>query len=372
MGFSVDTATLGGLPSLLDRLGDDAHASRLHLVKHTDLAGGEGLLNLILGSHRALVAEVKDFFGTVEGKLAAPLSTGVRVAVNYYRQTDAAAAAAFDATLPATTVGGLPTMIGGGPGSFGDRAEPQDALVPPRDYSGTFELEHLFPPLLSPGGMSRDVVWRVTALGTTLGACDRPIDPYIECVRPFVGDWAGFRACADVFEHLAVATERMSANVYSGAIGVQSCWQGNAADGCRGVLVRTERALAAAANPLRLLAERYKTVAEKTHDIAGKVAGLLVEAVDYAAMALLAVALAGVTGKTIVGGIAFSALAIERIVKCVETLHRIALCVKAATEVVLLGMKAAKGLNIVSTDLSLPSLPSGAAALPSTSNHRPI
>jgi hypothetical protein len=257
-----------------------------------------------------------------------------------------------------------------GPGAFSDRAEPQAALAAPPDYSEAFDPKRLFSSFLSPAGMSRDVIWKVTGLGVKLGVCDRPIDPYLECVRPFVGDWAGFRACADVFDHLGTVSERMGWNVYGGTVSTEVSWHGNASDGCRDVLMRAERALSGAETPLRTLSERYKTVAEKTHDIAEKVAGLLVEAVDYAVMALLSIGLAGLTVKTVIGGIAFSALAIERVIKCVETLHQIALCVKAATEIVLLGMKAAHGLNLIAPDLAMPALPTGEPTLPSSGTRK--
>jgi hypothetical protein len=372
MGFAVDTVALAGLPGLLDRLADDARAGRAYAVKHTDLPGGEGLLNLILGTHREVVGKVTGFFDGVEGGFADRMSTRVQMAINYYRRADAAAAAALDATMPAVRSAGMPTMAGAGPGSFTDRAVPQAALVPPPDYAGTFDLEQTFPSLLSPVGMSREVIWKVTGFGVKLGLCDRPIDPYIEFVRPFVGDWAGFRACADVFDRLGTAAERMGWNVHGAASGTQASWHGNAADGCRDVLMQGERALSGVERPLRMLSERYKEVAEQTHDIAGKVAGLLAEAVDYALMAVLAIGLAGLTAETVVGGIAFSALAIERVIRCVETLHLVAGCVKAATEVVLLGMKAARGFNVIAPDLALPALPSAAPAMPSTGNHQPV
>jgi hypothetical protein len=372
MGFSVDTTALAGLPGLLDRVADDARASRAYAVTHTDLRGGEGLLNLVLGTHRELVSRVERFFGAVEADFADRMSTRVRVAINYYRRTDAAAAAALDATLPAGRPAAAPAMIGAPPGSFADLAEPQAALVPPPDHSAAFDFERLFPPLLSPAGMSREVIWTVTGFGVKLGVCDRPIDPYIEFVRPFAGDWAGFRACADVFDRLGTASERMGWNVYGGAVGAGASWRGNASDGCYAALMAGERALSGAENPLRMLSRRYKTVADKTHDVAGKVAGLLVEAVDYALMAVLAMGLAGATAKTVIGGIAFSALAIERVIRCVETLHRVALFVKAATEIVLLGMTAAKGFNVIAPNLTLPTLPAAAPALPQSAGRRPV
>jgi len=373
MEFSVDTASLAGLPKLLDRLGDDARASRVYLRTHTDLGwAGEGLINALKGGHVAAVRKVQRFFETVEGQLAGRMSTNVQVAVNYYRRTDLSAAAALDATVPRAPAAGLPAMVGAGPGSFADRAEPQTCLVPPRDYSADFGLEQLFAPWFSPVGIARELIWKVTGLAVTLGILDRPIDPFIEFVRPFVGDWAGLRACAEVFERLGAASVYMGWNVHGGALSTHGSWNGNAADGCRNVLSRAEAALSGAESPLRELAQQYKDVAEKTHDIAGKVAGLLVEALDWAVIAMAEYTAAGLTAETVVGGVVFYGLAIMSITRCAEVLRDIATLVKAAAEIVLLADKSVHGFNIITPDVNLPGVPAAAPVLPDVSARKPI
>lgn len=372
MGFTVDTAALAGLPKLLDRLGDDARAGHVYLSKYTNLHGGEGILNRLLGGHREVVAKVGKFFTTVEGPVAGRLSTEVQIAVNYYRRTDISTAAVFDATLPAVQVAGLPVVAGAGPAGFGDRVEPQSALVPPKDYSGTFGLEQTFPPLLSPAGMAREVIWKVTELATRLGILDRPYDPYMEYVRPFVGDWAGLRACADVFEHLGTAARDMSTNVYGAAIGTRIAWQGNASDSCQNVLKKTEIALREADAPLGKLAEQYKDVAERTHKIASEVAGLLVEATDLAVIALAEVAAAAATSPTIVGGIAFGAATAITVAECIKVLHQIAMLVKTATEIALLADKGMHGFNLIDPDVPMPELSTPGPTVPSSGVRKPI
>jgi uncharacterized protein YukE len=372
VGFSVDAVALAGLPKMLDRLSDDARAAHVYLSKHTNLHGAEGILNLLVGGHREVVAKVGKFFTTVEGPVAGRLSTEVQIAVNYYRRTDISAAAALDATLPAVQVAGLPVIAGAGPVGFVDRVEPQASLVPPKDYSSAFGFERTFPPILSAGGTAREVIWKVTELATKLGICPRPYDPYLEYVRPFVGDWAGLRACAEVFEHLGATSQQMGTNVYGAAIGTKAAWQGNASDSCQNVLKRTEIALREADAPIGKLAEQYKEVAENTHKIAESVAGLLVEATDLAVVALAEAAAAAVTSPTVVGGVVFGAATAITLVECIKVLHQIAMLVKTAAELAILADRGMRGFNLIDPDVSLPELTPAGSIVPSSGARKPI
>lgn len=46
-----------------------------------------------------------------------------------------------------------------------------------------------------------------------LGLIPRPIDPWEEIAKPWVGDWAGLRAAADVLNNVRWATNDVGINI---------------------------------------------------------------------------------------------------------------------------------------------------------------
>lgn len=329
MSFTVDVAALAGLPPLLDRLAEDARAGRAYEDKNTQLDAGEGIFNLVLGGHRTAVAQVDAFFDAVN-TAAGQESGRVKGALDRYRSTDLAAAADLDAAMP--TVSGVPWLPPGpeGGANFGDRSEPQSCLAPPHDYSGDYDFEMKWYSYLSPTSYVRELIWEVTGLAVRLGIIDRQIDVFIEWLKPWLGDWAGFRACADVHEQLGKETVAMSANVRSGALDSQFAWTGNAADGCRRDLHKIATALTQAEPKLNELSAEYKNVAESTHELAESVAGLLVVAIDLAILALADLEAAIATSETIVGGVVFGAATAVSIMRLVETSGQILDSIKIA------------------------------------------
>ena len=69
---------------------------------------------------------------------------------------------------------------------------------------------------VSPTAFGRQVIITATEVGAVLGICPR-WDPYEAVLKPLTGDWSGFRACADVFDHLAEAVGDMAGNLDVGA-----------------------------------------------------------------------------------------------------------------------------------------------------------
>jgi hypothetical protein len=329
MSFTVEVAALAGLPPLLDRLGEDARAGRAYEDKNTQLSGGEGIFNLVLGGHHAAVAKVDAFFDAVSG--AAGQEAGrVRKAVSAYQRTDLAAAARLDATVPANAdTSWLPDEPSGSRG-FIDRAEPQNLLTRPRDYSSEYAFEMKWYSYLSPTSYVRELIWEVTSLATRLGICDRPIDVFIEWLKPWLGDWAGLRACADVHEQLGKSAIAMSGNVRSGASDLNFAWTGNAANASRRDLHVIDTALQQAEPKLRELSGEYKSVAESTFKLAEAVSGLLVVAIDLAVMALLELEAAAATSPTVVGPVAFGAAAAATVWRIIDIASKIFDCIKTA------------------------------------------
>ena len=132
------------------------------------------------------------------------------------------------------------------------------------------------------------LIWEVTSLASRLGICDRPIDVFIEWLKPWLGDWAGFRACADVHERLGQVNRRHELPTSAAAPSTPSSPGPATPPTAAGVTSATPEPPCSRREPkLDELSAEYKSVAESTHKLAESVAGLLVVAIDLAVMALL-------------------------------------------------------------------------------------
>lgn len=354
MGFSVDVAALAGLPRQLDRLGEDAAAGRDYVDRHTQLGAGEGIINLVLGGHREATKQVSQFFHTLDSA-AKGQSTGLGSALISYRSTDLAAAAAFDDKLP--VIAWPTTEPDMGSLGFADRGEPQNVMTAPPDYSGEYRFEMKWHSYLSPTSHVRNVIWEATGLAAKLGIGQRPIDIFVEWLKPWLGDWAGFRACADVHRNLAVAALTMSANVRSGSIDAQFVWTGNAADASRRDLANIGDALNRANTKLDELSAEYISVAENTYKLAEAVAGMVVVAADLAVMALLELTLA-TRGGVALGAAMNLTMAVGKIWQVIEVGMKVFDCIKIAESGAKAFTAGIDGFNVIDPNGPLPSLAS--------------
>lgn len=357
MGFSVDVAALAGLPRQMNRLGEDAAAARAYVDRHTQLSSGEGIINIVFGGHREATAKVSTFYRMLNAA-ADRQSNAVAAALNHYRQTDLAAAAALDARLAVTnTPLTQPDM---GSLGFADRGEPQNGLTAPKDYSGEYRFEMKWNSHLSPTSYVRRAVLEFTELAVSHGLLDRPIDVFTEWVKPILGDWPGFRACADVYENLANAALTMSANVRSGGIDSQFVWKGNAADSCRLDLNRTCDALNLANARLHELSAEYRSVAESTYKMAEAIVGLLMVAAD--------IALAGVADLAVSKGNPAVAIGHQLVTgamnvwRLIEIAMKVFDCIKIAQSGAKAFTSGMEGFNIIDPKGPMPSLAGGMPA----------
>lgn len=367
MSFKVDVAALAGLPAQLDRLGGDAAAAQQYVAKYTRLAYGGGLLNRIAGGHEHATRTVRGYLGQLAEPVAGNTAEAVRVAIAYYRSTDANAAARLDATFPSTSPGG---RIGGTPGpglpsgtAFSDVARPRDRYQPPPDRSEEFSFEPKPLAAISAAAFGRLVIVEATTLASRLGL-GRPWDPYAEILKPVSGDWNGLRGCADVYENLALALEGVSANARNAAWSVGTVWQGHAAEGAVGHLLRIAVALQAAHGPLVELAKTYETAAAGAFELFGTLGDVLNQLIDAVVIFIAEASAAAATSETIVGGLAFGAAAAWEAYRCYEL-------IKTAIEVVTLAEAASEacasslnGFGVVDGDVALPALEVGRPLLP--------
>jgi hypothetical protein len=359
MGFSVDVAALAGLPRHMGRLGEDAAAARAYVDRYTQLSSGEGIINQLLGGHREATRKVRVFFQMLDAA-AERQGNAVSAALNHYRQTDLAAAAALDAKL--TVITQTPhTQPDMGSLGFADRGEPQNGLTAPPDYSGQYRFEMKWYSYLSPSSHIRSAILEFTEMATAIGLLDRPIDVFNEWLKPWLGDWAGFRACADVYENLASSALTMSANVRSGSIDSQFVWTGNAADSCRLDLNDTCDALNLANTRLHELSAEYRSVAESTYKLVEAVVGLLMVAADIVAMGLADMVAASRGGP----GVALSAHFVQsfhNILRLVDVAMKVFDCIKIAEAGAKAFASGVEGLNVIDPKGPMPSLAGGMPA----------
>lgn len=317
MDFEVDVTALRGLTRLLDRLGEDANEGTNYLQSNTELEYGEGLLNRARGSHEEALQQVQWFLDSITEYTAVKSRFALDEAIKYYQATDAASAAELDATYPRGITPDRSQLANfyrapGDPSRFTDHAEPQTQYRPIPDYNAdpAFQFSPQMWDIASPTSSVRDTIWGATWLAAQLGICDRPYDPYESLVKPFSGDWAAVRGCADTFANISAALADMAANLRYAALGIDSVWTGNAASRFQFHLTKSAAKLVAAGDPLLDLTEQYKTCSTAMFEI-GKVVGSLISDIVDAALILIAeISLATATSETVVGGVIFGAAAL--------------------------------------------------------------
>jgi hypothetical protein len=367
MSFTVDAASLGGLPKQLERLQHDALLGESYVNDNAKLSYG-GLLDKLVGGHEDAVRSVRDYLDKLARKVAGNGGEAVQAALAYYAQTDAKAAGALDATFPATT-----DRHADGPGNYGatsysssaygarfrDVAHPADRYVPPPDHSGEFPDEPKPIAFVSPASYARGLIVQATDAAEKLGIGHR-WDPYEMILKPCTGDWKGLRGCTDVFDHVADAVGDMAGNVRAGAFDVPEVWTGNAADSLTSYLLKVADALDDAKKPLHDLGEAYKTAAESAHKLFETLGEMLSAVLDEAIIALAAlVAAASGVGASV--GEALAAVELYEMVREVKG----AIEVYTAVTTTIDGLDAALGGDgMVQVDLKLPPLDGGSLHLP--------
>ncbi|HEY0450403.1 type VII secretion target [Actinophytocola sp.] len=307
-GFSVQPPALRELAGLLDRAQEDVRAGRKYLQEGVSKISGEGVINRITDSHDAVVHTLDTWLGEVADGALAATSTAVTDAAGYYERTDQASAAQLDATYPAAELTDarehtdyVPIEPPEGTGRFGDVVEPQEHLTDVKDYSreldGTPNWWDAFSPMVHIGNAIESVTW----LAAQLGWIAHPIDPQAEIVKPWVGDWAGVRAAADVFESLGQLSRRVAININWASQSTEDVWKGHAGEGCALYLMNLGRPLNDAWRPLDELSKQYKTASEEMVTLRDAVVNVLNQIGDAAIEAAVAAGIGGGAASTGVG-----------------------------------------------------------------------
>jgi hypothetical protein len=365
--FSVQAPALRELSGLLDRAEEDCRAGRKYLQDAVSRISGEGLINRITDSHDVVVQTLDTWFGQVADGALATTSKAITDAAAYYDRTDHASAAQLDATYPPAYLTDarehtdyVPIEPPEGTGRFADVVEPQEHLTDVKDYNremdGSPNWWDAFSPMAHIGNAIESVTW----VAAQLGWMDRPIDPQAEIVKPWVGDWAGVRAAADVFERLGHLCRTMAINIDWASQGTEQVWTGRAGEGCALYLMNLGRPLGDGQPPLQELSKQYKEAAEEMVTLRDAVVNVLNQIGDSAISAAVAcgvgggAAATGVGAPVAVGAALFAGWKIKRVVDGVYEIFDL----RGKLETVLSVVKAAQtDFGSLSGSAAMPQLP---------------
>jgi hypothetical protein len=214
-----------------------------------------------------------------------------------YECTDLAAAARLDATYPSAELTDarensdyVPIEPPEGTARFGDVVEPEEHLTTPDDYTHKLDGTPGWWEAGSPMAMFGQAIEIITG-----------IDPQAKIVQPWVGDWAGVRAAADVFEQLGHLCRRVAINIDWASQGAETVWRGHAGEGCALYLMNLGRRLSEAQQPLSELSDQYKTASAEMVSLRDAVVNVLNEVGDTAIEAAVAIGVSGGAASTGVG-----------------------------------------------------------------------
>jgi hypothetical protein len=286
VSFSVNTKALVGLPQALDRRSYDLDVAHRYFTTNT-VIDTFGVADM-LGVHQRVVAAISTYLSALNTSYADPDADRIRKVIAEYQASDLRAAQRADAAII-----GLPTSIPAtppltaaehayGPAVFDDQRTPTDELITPADPHVDFPYQPNWSDALSPSSVARDTIWKVTSMLTDVGVMDRPIDPFDELVRPFVGDWAGLQRCAEVFTHLGAMLPQASSCVTDEALLVPTVWTGNVAGMCKANLSAFATSLANGFAPLTDLATSYRQVSAGVRDNANVMETVITSMIDSA------------------------------------------------------------------------------------------
>lgn len=364
--FAVQPAAVRHLAQQVDRAREDVAASQQHLAKMQDFEGGEGVIGRLTGGHRDAYEALNDWLG----KLTNPTLTSVTQAINdsatYYERTDQASAQKLDGTYPAADAAGQRKQTGyisaeGTPTEFKDVMEPRGRLNEIKDYRDEMRSDYDWWDAFSPMTAIGAALEAVSHVASWLGALERPINPWDEIVKPWVGDWAGLRAAADVLNNVGWAINDVGINIQWASQGTQGVWQGNAGDGAAVYLMKLVKPFEEAFKPIDQLAGQYRVASEEMVKMRDAVVNVLKSVGDAAIEAAASAAVAGGSASTgigipfaiLAGG--FSAYNIYRVADGIKQIFGII----GQMDTVIKGVEAAQTNfgSLHHADVKLPSLP---------------
>ena len=208
---------------------------------------------------------------------------------------------------------------------------------------------------------------RTESLGTALGVCDRAYDPFEVVLKPLCGDWAGLRACADVYRNVGIAATEMATNIRWATQNAEEAWQGNAANHAMVHLLSLAKGLEAAKPPLEEIAEEYESAAKGANEFSASIGVLLSDLGDAAITAAASAGIAGLAGSTGVGvpiALVIGAFTLTRIYKVVKGIRDIIDLLVRLEAALKAFNSAGNDMGRVDEQSPLPALQGGTPTLP--------
>ncbi|WP_026931269.1 hypothetical protein [Glycomyces tenuis] len=365
-GFLALPEDIKSLGKLVGTQADHAAACQRYILNNTGLQGGEGWLNDLSGAHEALVGNTADWFSTLSRYTLEAAEFSITDSADYYAKTDADSAAKLDSQLE-----GYQTSPPEGHeyhyerieivvGTFGEKYDPESYLTEPDDYAaqGAWRWEPSWSDYASISSAGRGAIMAATEGLSWLGLLDRSYDPYEFLLKPVTGDWAGFRACADVYRNTANACRSIEFNINHGRIGLPSAWSGRAADSCEHFLAAVCAALPGAADVLDDIAEEYEDAAKGALEFSSVVGSLISSLVDAAVICAAALGGGAASASTIIGPIIGGGVALyegKKIADMINSLVDVYNTTKDIMAAVEAGMNSFGQLQ--ASDKSLPKAP---------------
>ncbi|MDR7327242.1 MULTISPECIES: hypothetical protein [Catenuloplanes] len=302
----MEPHALDDFATLLGRAGDDASAVRQYLTRYAIPEDWPGELSRMIGpAARASMESAIEAVRKATDILYVS-AEGMRHAANYYRQTDATAAAQMDATLPGREPGPATAQEGrwaatGITPTFTDVHEPQGRLTPVDDVEYTHWLADL--DLISPAHHII-AVWEQIS-GT---------NPLNDALDFIVGDWQSIANAGRSLENAANALEDLALNLQGGASALHPAWwQGHAGETAYQFFARTAQAVVdLLVMPMRELAARFAEISMGVYHYSEATSGFIKGMIDGAVVVALAAAGGAASAATVVGPVfAAGVVAIE-------------------------------------------------------------
>lgn len=372
--FKVEPPALRQLAQLVDRAREDVNAGKKHLSQIQDFAGGEGVINQLTQGHQDAYRALDDWLGKLADVTLTCVSQAVTDAAGYYERTDRGSAEKLDGTYPETSVteirehtGYVPIEPPENTGRFQDVSEPQQHLSAVKDYrselDGSPDWWDTFSPMVQIG----NAIEVVSGVAVMMGLLDHRIDPQAEIVKPWVGDWAGIRAAADVLRNVGHEINGVSTNIKWASQGTEAVWHGNAGDGAAVYLMNLAKPLEETWRPIDELAGKYVEASQEMVKLREAVVGVLNAIGDAAIEAAIAAGVAGGSASTgvgvplaVVAGL-FGAYKIYRVVDGIKEIFGIIGKIDTMIKVV---QSAQTKYGTIQNGVKLPALPQSTLSAP--------
>lgn len=297
MSLLVEPWALSGYARQIHRATDDAGAVQSYVTKHTEGATGGELIEIANEGHQHAVGIIDGALKRLVQILQAS-APELDAAATYYRQTDLAAAAAVDRTMP-QTLGQCPTTL---------EYEFNSMVCKPVDFTDPRLVTGRLKPPPEPATPHNALGFMdyVSPTSWAMKGCDIVLgfDPVSWLQERFAGDWEALASMDAVLGNAAEGLHDLAFNIQSGVTTVHPKWQGNAGDAAYEYFTDLATSIVALEAPLREIGHAYKVMADAVWAAGEALGGIIKGLLDAAIIAGISAAAGTATSWTGVGAAA--------------------------------------------------------------------